>query len=79
MTSGWPMKWPNSARTARVRCSIVVILSGAAHYTLADTLQVMDSEDTLFMLYTSGSTGRPKGIVHTQGGYLTYATCVANR
>ena len=33
----------------------------------------MDSEDPLFILYTSGSTGRPKGILHTTGGYLTYA------
>ncbi|XP_078005813.1 acetyl-coenzyme A synthetase 2-like, mitochondrial isoform X2 [Phascolarctos cinereus] len=35
--------------------------------------EIMDSEDTLFMLYTSGSTGKPKGIVHTQAGYLLYA------
>ena len=34
----------------------------------------MDSEDMLFMLYTSGSTGKPKGIVHTQAGYLVYAS-----
>ncbi|MCL5042759.1 MAG: acetate--CoA ligase [Gammaproteobacteria bacterium] len=33
----------------------------------------MDSEDPLFILYTSGSTGKPKGILHTTGGYLTYA------
>ena len=36
--------------------------------------EVMDSEDELFMLYTSGSTGKPKGIVHTQAGYLLYAS-----
>ncbi|XP_039270857.2 acetyl-coenzyme A synthetase 2-like, mitochondrial [Styela clava] len=34
----------------------------------------MDSEDWLFTLYTSGSTGKPKGIVHSQAGYLLYAT-----
>ena len=26
------------------------------------------------MLYTSGSTGKPKGILHTQAGYLLYAS-----
>ena len=31
------------------------------------------AEDPLFILYTSGSTGRPKGLVHTCGGYLTWA------
>ena len=34
----------------------------------------LDSEDPLFMLYTSGSTGKPKGIMHTQAGYLLYAS-----
>jgi len=33
----------------------------------------MHAEDPLFILYTSGSTGKPKGLVHTTGGYLTYA------
>jgi len=32
------------------------------------------AEDPLFILYTSGSTGRPKGLVHSCGGYLTWAS-----
>jgi len=35
-------------------------------------VEVMDSEDPLFILYTSGSTGKPKGVMHTQAGYLLY-------
>ncbi len=35
-------------------------------------LEIMDSEDPLFILYTSGSTGKPKGMVHTTGGYMVY-------
>lgn len=34
----------------------------------------MNAEDPLFILYTSGSTGKPKGLVHTTGGYITYAS-----
>ncbi|MCP4810218.1 MAG: acetate--CoA ligase [Proteobacteria bacterium] len=32
------------------------------------------AEDPLFVLYTSGSTGRPKGLVHSCGGYITWAS-----
>ena len=35
--------------------------------------EVMNSEDTLFILYTSGSTGKPKGVLHTSAGYLLQA------
>jgi len=35
--------------------------------------EVMDSEDTLFILYTSGSTGKPKGVLHTTAGYMVFA------
>ena len=34
--------------------------------------EVMDAEDTLFILYTSGSTGKPKGVIHTSAGYLLF-------
>jgi len=35
--------------------------------------EVMDSEDTLFILYTSGSTGKPKGVLHTTAGFMVFA------
>jgi acetyl-CoA synthetase len=39
--------------------------------TESSTPQLMDAEDTLFMLHTSGTTAKPKGVLHTSGGYLT--------
>ncbi|HEX2983956.1 MAG TPA: acetate--CoA ligase, partial [Ignavibacteriales bacterium] len=34
------------------------------------SIEVVDSEDPLFILYTSGTTGKPKAIQHTHGGYM---------
>ena len=41
-----------------------------------ENLELMDSEDPLFLLYTSGTTGKPKAILHVHGGYMvgTYTT-----
>jgi acetyl-CoA synthetase len=36
-------------------------------------IEIMESEDPLFILYTSGSTGKPKGLLHTTAGYLLYS------
>ncbi len=43
------------------------------HQRSTCTVAWMGAEDPLFVLYTSGSTGKPKGLLHTTGGYLTYA------
>ena len=40
---------------------------------MSASLKLMNAEDPLFLLYTSGSSGKPKGVVHTTGGYITYA------
>ena len=41
-----------------------------------ENIEMMDSEDPLFLLYTSGTTGKPKAILHVHGGYMvgTYTT-----
>lgn len=44
------------------------------HVPDACPYEPMNAEDPLFILYTSGSTGKPKGVVHTQAGYLLYAS-----
>ena len=42
-------------------------------YSSDNKAAILDSKDDLFILYTSGSTGKPKGILHSTGGYMTYA------
>ncbi len=37
----------------------------------------LPAEHPAYVLYTSGSTGRPKGILHTVGGYQTFAYLTA--
>ncbi len=39
--------------------------------------EILNGDDTMFILYTSGSTGKPKGIAHSVAGYLlwTKLTC----
>ena len=34
--------------------------------------EIMDANDTLFLMYTSGTTGKPKAAQHSTGGYLAY-------
>lgn len=42
------------------------------HASIVCEPEIMDAEDSLFILYTSGSTGQPKGMVHTTAGYMVY-------
>jgi len=42
-------------------------------FSTSHKAEILDAEDPFFILYTSGSTGKPKGILHTLGGYMTYA------
>ena len=46
-----------------------ILKEGSSRYDAS----MVESNEPLFMLYTSGTTGKPKGILHSTGGYLTYA------
>uniref|UniRef100_A0A671LH92 Acetyl-coenzyme A synthetase n=1 Tax=Sinocyclocheilus anshuiensis TaxID=1608454 RepID=A0A671LH92_9TELE len=61
----------NSVPMGKLDISLDEVMAGQSSVCAPEP---MDSEEMLFMLYTSGSTGKPKGIVHTQAGYLLYAS-----
>jgi acetyl-CoA synthetase len=56
MQNGRDIWWHDEIKKVNTDCSI----------------EIMDSEDPLFILYTSGSTGKPKGIQHSTAGYMIY-------
>jgi acetyl-CoA synthetase len=69
------------AKNAAAECKMIeetiVINRGQKNefenFPTAHQAEICDAEDPLFILYTSGSTGKPKGILHSAGGYMTYA------
>ena len=58
MTAGRDVWWHDVVPKAAATCDAAIV----------------EAEHPLFVLYTSGSTGRPKGLLHTCGGYITYAS-----
>jgi len=56
MQSGRDIWWHDEMQKVNANCPV----------------EIMDSEDPLFILYTSGSTGKPKGIQHSTAGYMIY-------
>ena len=56
MQDGRDIWWHNEMKEVNADCPV----------------EIMNSEDPLFILYTSGSTGKPKGIQHSTAGYMIY-------
>ena len=67
----------NAAAECEMTEEVIVINRGQKNefenFSTIHHAEICDAEDPLFILYTSGSTGKPKGILHTTGGYMTYA------